>query len=62
MMIEMVSHVAHSALQLVVWVPKKKMVQISWDISTDVDRFIRALAESRALYLSRKAGRPLLDN
>ena len=59
MMIEMVSHVAHSALQLV---PKKKMVQISWDISTDVDRFIRALAESRALYLSRKAGRPLLDN
>ena len=31
------------------------------DISTDLDRLIRALAESRALYLSREAGRPLSD-
>ena len=32
------------------------------DISTDLDRLIKALAESRALYLSREAGRPLSDN
>ena len=31
------------------------------DISCDLDRLIRALAESRALYLSREAGRPLSD-
>ena len=31
------------------------------DISSDLDRVIRALAESRALYLSREAGRPLSD-
>ena len=31
------------------------------DISSDLDRLIRALAESRALYLSREAGRPLSD-
>ena len=31
------------------------------DISTDLDRLIRALADSRALYLSREAGRPLSD-
>ena len=32
------------------------------DVSTDLDRLIKALAESRALYLSREAGRPLSDN
>ena len=32
------------------------------DISTDLDRLIKAMAESRALYLSREAGRPLSDN
>jgi hypothetical protein len=32
------------------------------DISTDLDRLIKALAESRVLYLSREAGRPLSDN
>ena len=31
------------------------------DCSTDMDRTIRALADSRALYLSREAGRPLSD-
>ena len=31
------------------------------DISTDLERLIKALAESRALYLSREAGRPLSD-
>ena len=31
------------------------------DISSDLDRVIRAVAESRALYLSREAGRPLSD-
>ena len=31
------------------------------DISTDMDRLIRALAESRALYLSRETGRTLSD-
>ena len=31
------------------------------DISSDLDRVIRALAESRALYLSREAGRPLSE-
>ena len=31
-------------------------------ISKDLDRLIRALAESRALYLSREAGWPLWDN
>ena len=29
--------------------------------STDMDRLIRGLAESRALFLSREAGRPLSD-
>ena len=32
------------------------------DITTDLDRLMKALAESRALYLSREAGRPLSDN
>ena len=31
------------------------------DISTKLERLIKALAESRALYLSREAGRPLSD-
>ena len=31
------------------------------DCSTDMDRVIRAMADSRALYLSREAGRPLSD-
>ena len=31
------------------------------DISTDLDRLIRALAKARALYLSREAGLPLSD-
>ena len=31
------------------------------DISCDLDRLIRALAESRALFLAREAGRPLSD-
>ncbi len=31
------------------------------DISSDLDRLIRALAESRALYLSRESGWPLSD-
>ena len=31
------------------------------DCSTDMDRLIRALAESRVLFLSREAGRPLSD-
>ena len=31
------------------------------DCSTDMDRLIRAMAEARALYLSREAGRPLSD-
>jgi hypothetical protein len=31
------------------------------DISCDLDRLIRALAESRALYLSRETGRPLSE-
>ena len=31
------------------------------DISSDLDRLIRALAESRALFLSRESGRPLSD-
>ena len=31
------------------------------DCSTDMDRLIRGLAESRALFLSREAGRPLSD-
>jgi hypothetical protein len=31
------------------------------DISTDLDRVIRALAESRVLYLSRETGRPVTD-
>ena len=37
-------------------------VGVFGDISTDLDRLIRALAESRALYLAREAGRPLSDN
>ena len=32
------------------------------DCSADMDRLIRALAESRALFLSREAGRPLSDS
>ena len=31
------------------------------DCSTDMDRLIRALADSRALFLAREAGRPLSD-
>ena len=31
------------------------------DISCDLDQLIRALAESRALFLAREAGRPLSD-
>ena len=31
------------------------------DCSTDMSRLIKALAESRALFLSREAGRPLSD-
>ena len=30
-------------------------------VSTDLDRLIWALADSRALYLSRESGRPLWD-
>ena len=32
------------------------------DCSTDMDRLIRALAQSRALFLSRETGRPLSDS
>ena len=32
------------------------------DVSADMDRLIKALADSRALFLSREAGRPLSDN
>ena len=31
------------------------------DISTDLDRIIRAIAESRVLFLSRETGRPVTD-
>ena len=32
------------------------------DVSSDLDRLIRALADARALYISRESGRPLSDN
>ena len=40
-----------------------QMVVGYWgETSTDLDRMIRAIAESRVLYLSRETGRPITDN
>ena len=32
------------------------------EVSEDLDRIVRAMAESRALYLSREAGKPVPDS